>query len=47
MSIVKVVFVIVEGVWSSLVITDIGVPRAETSKDCLWSRKSAQSRFTV
>lgn len=46
MSIVKVVFVIVgEGEWSSLVITDMGLPRADMSKDCLSSRMLEQSRL--
>lgn len=46
MSMVKVVFVIVGlGEWSSDVITDIGLPRAEMSKDCLSSRIAEQSRL--
>lgn len=44
MSIVKVVLVMVEGECCLLVITDIGEPRAKTSKDCLLSRMSEQSR---
>lgn len=45
MSMVKVVFVMVgDGEWSSLVMTDIGFPRGEMSKDCLSSRMLEQSK---
>lgn len=46
MSMVKVVFVIVSpGSRSSDVITDIGLPRAEMSKDCLSARMSEQTKL--
>lgn len=41
---VVVVFVVGKGTWSLLVITEIGLPSAETSKDCLSARMSLQSR---
>lgn len=45
---VKVVFVRVgDGALSTLVMTDMGLPRAEMSKDCLLSRMSEQSRLIV
>ena len=45
MSMVKVVLVKVgEGEWSSVVMTDIGFPRAERSKDCPSSRTLEQSK---
>lgn len=46
MPMVKVVFVMVgDGEWSSLVMTDIGFPRAEMSKDCLSARTLEQSKL--
>lgn len=45
-SMVKVVLVIVgDGEWSSLVITEIGFPRGEMSKDCLSARMLEQSKL--
>lgn len=35
------------GEWSSLDMTDMGLPRAEMSNDCLLSRMCEQSRLMV